>query len=111
MISREQFEALVRAEAERRWPMPDDEPDFTSLDRQTAYIAARMEHEWPLAEAGNAMLSLLSMRLPVDGLECSDCRYDFGKGHNAGCDVPRIEKAVAAWNELLSPYTTKPIER
>jgi hypothetical protein len=51
MISREQFEALVRAEAERRWPMPDDEPDFTSLDRQTAYIAARMEHEWPLVEA------------------------------------------------------------
>ena len=87
MISREQFEALVRAEAERRWPMPDDEPDFTSLDRQTAYIAARMEHEWPLVAALYAI-----MEAHGPGTLCSERIY---------------EGAVMA----LSPYTTKPIER
>ena len=83
MISREQFEALVRAEAERRWPMPDDEPDFTSLDRQTAYIAARMEHEWPL------VAKMLDLR------------------HGIFATVEDVNGLI---DEALSPYTTKSIE-
>jgi hypothetical protein len=47
MITREQFEAHVRAEAEKRYDMRWNE--YRHL--QNAYIATRMEHEWPLVEA------------------------------------------------------------
>ena len=78
MITREQFEAHVRAEAEKRYDMRWNE--YRHL--QNAYIAARMEHEWPLVEA-------------LHGL----------------CYGPMsMEAAADIAMDILSPYTTKPIE-
>ena len=79
MITREQFEAHVRAEAEKRYDMRWNE--YRHL--QNAYIAARMEHEWPLVEA-------------LQGIR-----------EGASLSVMLLRHAA---NEALSPYTTKPIE-
>ena len=95
MISREQFEALVRAAAAAKYPLAHHDPangpiDFSVNDRQRnlreAYIAARMEHEWPLVEALQGLVDDVSYVDP--GV------YEL--------DLARI---------ALSPYTTKPIER
>jgi hypothetical protein len=78
MITRDQFEVHVRAEAEKRYDMRWNE--YRHL--QNAYIAARMEHEWPLVEA-------------LYGL----------------CYGPMsMEDAADVAMDVLSPYTTKPIE-
>lgn len=57
MITREQFEAHVRAEAEAIYtPLMEgatiyDNAHDANEPSRLAYIAARMEHEWPLVEA------------------------------------------------------------
>lgn len=58
MITKEQFKAHVRAEAQERYPKPSAIMlDGTEVNHwRTAYIAARMEHEWPLASALYAIM-------------------------------------------------------
>ena len=87
MITREQFEAHVRAEAAKGFPLITvTEIDARQIDRRSIYIAARMEYEWPLVEA---LYAIMDAHGP--GTLCSDCINDG---------------AIAA----LSPYTTKPID-
>lgn len=65
MINKAQFEALVRAAAAAKYPLAHHDPangpiDFSVNDRQRnlreAYIAARMENEWPLVQQCRAVL-------------------------------------------------------
>ena len=72
MISKEHFEAHVRAEAQQKYPhlnIAADRlkrpgtaaiSDAVALDRRDTYIAARMEHEWPLVEALQKLIALPS---------------------------------------------------
>lgn len=87
MISKEQFEAHVRAEAERKHPdawIVADQSIIDHSDYRRTYITTRMEHEWPLVEALQGVLSL--------------------------ADVDADERSWMCRN-ALSPYTTKPTER
>ena len=94
MITREQFEALVRAEADVKYPNRPEMPlTHRTLDdgKRFTYIAARMEHEWPLVEWLDELTrqcSTLSARAAaeISPLTLQQCR------------------------SALSPYTTKPIE-
>ena len=86
-MTKEQFKAHVRAAAEAKYA------EFNYRDMgpriragREAYIAARMEHEWPLVEA-------------LQGLVDSVSYVDPG--------VYELDLAKAA----LSPYAAKPIER
>ena len=81
MISREQFEALVRAEAEAR------HPHYFPTSNREAYIAARMEHEWPLVEAAQALVD----------------RWDTPLWK----DVPHTGAFIGRLRKALSPYTTR----
>ena len=91
-MTREQFEALVRAEAEKEYPdrvLDNGVYRATELqfhNEHHTYIATRMEHEWPLVEA-------------LQGLVDSVSYVDPG--------VYELDLAKAA----LSPYAAKPIER
>lgn len=98
MITRDQFEAHVRAEAEREYPDDDGCPTgpYTAPSKRTiweraTYIAARMEYEWPLLEMlEDAKGHVYSSAMLSKGYSRADRLYK------------RIEAA-------LSPYTTKPI--
>ena len=103
MISREQFEALVRAEAEKAVPVVRlKHPTLThhsfdlSEGARKLYIAARMEHEWSL------VAELLRAKERFDYLTLGGVGMTNGVSPDAG------SKDIAA---TLSPYTTKPIER
>ena len=78
MISREQFEALVRAEAVAKYP------HYFPTSNREAYIAARMEHEWPVVAALYAIMEA------------------HGPGNFAS------ERIYEGGVNALSPYTTKP---
>jgi hypothetical protein len=96
MITREQFEALVRAEAAKEFPLITvTEIDARQIDRRSIYIAARMEHEWPL------VAELLRAKERFDYLTLGGVGMTNGVSPEAG------SKDIAA---ALSPYTTKPIE-
>lgn len=93
MIDKAAFEAHVRAEAikkyadERGWFIGDNAQECVG------YIAARMEHEWPLLEMlDDAKGHVYSSAILSKGYSRADRLYK------------RIEAA-------LSPCTTKPIER
>jgi len=51
-----------------------------------------------LVDAGNTMKQWLGLTLQMDGESCPDCRYDWGKGHNAGCYQLRHLEAIEAWD-------------
>ena len=99
MMTREQFEAHVRAEAERKYPIKETgRPPFpneigywvtydANRHRRSTYIAARMEHEWPVVAA---LYAIMAAHGP--GTLASEYIY---------------EDAVIA----LSPYTTKPTDQ
>jgi len=78
MITRDQFEAHVRVEAERKHELSPE---------RTTYIAARMEHEWPLVEAAQAVVD----------------RWDTPLWK----DVPRTGEFIGRLRDAISPYTTK----
>ena len=86
MITRDQFEAHVRVEAERKHELSPE---------RTTYIAARMEHEWPL------VAELLRAKERFDYLTLGGVGMTNGVSPEAG------SKDIEA---TLSPYTTKPIE-
>ena len=101
MITRDQFEALVRAEAEKAHPLASavgsmlssraihrlEEFDDKAELRREAYIASRMEHEWPLVEAAQAVVD----------------RWDTPLWK----DVPHTGEFIGKLRKALSPYTTK----
>lgn len=92
MISREQFEALVRAEADVKYA----ECNYRDMGVRIraghkSYIAARMEHEWPLVAA---LSEALKMHLRDNPEEIHD---------------PSL--FAIETQSLLDRYTTKPIER
>ena len=95
MITREQFEAHVRAEAKRKYPQPFYQQHEAPYQLREAYIAARMEHEWPLVEALGRIGQEDHCASRVDG--CWDAATEW---------QTRRDMARSA----LSPYTTKPIE-
>ena len=78
MITRDQFEAHVRVEAERKHELSPE---------RTTYIASRMEHEWPLVEAAQAVVD----------------RWDTPLWK----DVPHTGEFIGKLREALSPYTAK----
>lgn len=93
MITREQFEAHVRAEAERRFPYKENRPHGQGVRRQRiAYIERAMEHELRLLNAGNAMAKFI--------------RDKFDEA-----EIMAEAKVVSDWTAATSTYTTKPIER
>lgn len=108
MITRDQFEAHVRAEADERYPTQEAEREadrdlFATLNneqkmRQAAYIAARMEHEWPLVEALQDTLH----DLDTCDWTCERCGEDYR--------MPDTDIHLRV-TDALSPYTTKPTER
>ena len=81
MITRDQFEAHVRVEAEVK------HPHYFPTSNREAYIAARMEHEWPLVEAAQAVVD----------------RWDTPLWK----DVPRTGEFIGRLRDAISPYTTK----
>ena len=94
MITREQFEAHVRVEAEKAVPvvrLKHPTLKHYSFDlsegARKLYIAARMEHEWPLVEAAQAVVD----------------RWDSPLWK----DVPHTGEFIGKLREALSPYTTK----
>ena len=97
MITRDQFEVHVRAEAKEKYPTQEAEREvdrtlFAMLNneqkmRQGAYIAARMEHEWPLVEAAQALVD----------------RWDTPLWK----DVPHTGEFIGKPREALYPYTTR----
>lgn len=101
-ITKEQFEALVRADAQREFPLVNHEGpiDFSINDRQRdhrgTYIAARMEHEWPL------------VAVIRQAYEAIDSLNDSGFG-----PLTSIEgvQAMSACIDALSTYTTKPTDQ
>jgi len=101
MITRDQFEAHVRAEAERKHPddpqgkYPEHGSSYVSYESEReAYIAARMEHEWPLVEA-----LVLAHDLAENEL------VDYAKyGLSSHDDIERRYRAA------LSHYTTKAVK-
>lgn len=102
-MTREQFEALVRAGAIREYPEEVRSNGFASYTHRhgpecAAYIAARMEHEWPLVEALQDILGDLDRC----DWTCERCREDY---RMQDTDIHMRS------TEALSPYTTKPIER
>lgn len=95
-MTRDQFEAHVRAEAQVKYPvLRTSKHDITSgeygikMIEREAYIAARMEHEWPLVDELSRMV-----------------RY-----YEPGETRPEAVAKIVAAKSALSPYTTKPIER
>jgi hypothetical protein len=110
MITREQFEAHVRAEADERYPTQEAEREadrtlFAMLNneqrmRAGGYIAARMEHEWPLVEA---LGKLQRMGLRTSMVSA----HGFYKEHNLKQTADSVKnELIPAWDELISPYTT-----
>ena len=98
MITREQFEAHVRAEAEKAVPvvrLKHPTLKHYSFDlsegARKLYIAARMEHEWPLVE----WLDELTR-------QCSTLSAQ------AAAEISPL--TLQQCRSALSPYTTKPIE-
>ena len=94
MITREQFEAHVMAEAAKKLALNVDpvtlpEYEFNRIQRirRQDYIAARMEHEWPLVEAAQAVVD----------------RWDTPLWK----DVPHTGEFIGKLREALSPYTAK----
>lgn len=98
MITRDQFEAHVRAEAMIKYPLlvaegVADESmaagaiAFARVSERRAYIAARMEHEWPLVEAAQAVV----------------LRWDSPLWK----DAPHTGEFIGRLRDALSPYTTK----
>ena len=62
-MTREQFEAHVRAEALKKHPdawIVTDQSIIDRSDYRRTYIAARMEHEWPPVEALQKLIALPS---------------------------------------------------
>ena len=118
MISKEQFEAHVRAEAQQKYPhlnIAADRlkrpgtaaiSDAVALDRRDTYIAARMEHEWPLVEALQRYKPLTSnchKRIEADGElnHGPTCRSTV---HNER--TPRDKWCrVCNATDILAPYT------
>jgi len=86
MITRDQFEAHVRVEAERKHELSPE---------RTTYIAARMEHEWPLVEALDQCRAVLNLHTSIVTRRPTEREY---------------EDALGVAYDALSPYTTKPIE-
>lgn len=98
MITRDQFEALVRAEAKRLFDTSSEYIDWHQKQRcERIYIAARMEHEWPLVEA----LQEIVEDLDNCDWTCARCGEDYR--------MPDTDIYLRA-TEALSPYTTKPTE-
>ena len=94
MITREQFEAHVRVEAEKAVPvvrLKHPTLKHYSFDlsegARKLYIAARMEHEWPLVEAAQAVVD----------------RWDSPLWK----DMPHTREFIGRLRDALSPYTTK----
>ncbi len=102
-MTKEQFEAHVRAAAERKHPFLNIESDALKsrgiaaisdaipLVQRESYIAARMEHEWPLVEA---LQEVLQFNQTAGVLNPSMTMY----------------ATEGTTSKALSPYTTKPIE-
>ena len=90
MITRDQFEARVMAEAAQKHPHRKTVTgiwDRTVNEVREAYIAARMEHEWPLVEAAQALVD----------------RWDTPLWK----DVPHTGEFIGKLREALYPYTTR----
>lgn len=105
MITREQFEARVRAEAEKKYLYLD----WVSKERQMAYIAARMKHEWPLVQAlqrYDPEHSNCLKRIDADGR--------LNHGPTCMSMVPNERTPRDKWcrvcnaDYILSKYTNKP---
>lgn len=78
MMTKEQFKAIVREEAEMRYPV------LYFRHAHVTYIAARMEHEWPLVELTAKLL-------------------EYWQAGNFSQHPWQMEL-----QDILSPYTTKP---
>lgn len=97
-MSKEQFEAHVRAEATKKHVLTADLSGIEyakMMGRREAYIAARMDHEWKL------------VAVIQQAYEAIDSLNDGGFGPLTSVEGVR---AMSACIEALSPYTTKPIE-
>ncbi len=123
MMTKEQFEAHVRAEADRAVPVvrlkhPTLKHHSFDLSEgaRKLYIAARMEHEWPLVEALQASARSVSdlhnfirnyfPQSEVEKLSPRDFNIVFGSdGH-----MQRAGDAVDKVRAAISPYTTKPAQ-
>lgn len=57
-----------------------------------------------LFDAGNTMRQWLGLTLQMDGESCPDCKYDWGKGHNAGCYQQRHLEAIEAWDAATQGF-------
>lgn len=112
MIDKATFEALVRAEAENAVPVvrlkhPTLKHHSFDLSEgaRKLYIATRMEHEWKLVEA-LGKLQRMGLRTSIVSA------HVFYKKHNLKQTADSVKnELIPAWAELLSPYTTKGIER
>ncbi len=117
-MTKEQFEAHVRAEAEKRYPAPSmlDYGEVRlwkfdhgiSIARLQSYIATRMEHEWKLVEL---LWRFVDITKPNNGAWCDT--FDRFPVHLKldAAEYDRLHDAHIDATAALSPYTTKPIEQ
>lgn len=106
-MTKEQFEAHVRAEAikkyadERGWFIGDKAQECVG------YIAARMEHEWKLVEL---LWRFVDITKPNNGAWCDT--FDRFPVHLKldAAEYDRLHDAHIDATAALSPYTTKQIE-
>ena len=111
-MTKEQFEAHVRAEAMREHP--DETPgvicigDIHAASKRSAYIAARMEHDWPLVEL---LWRFVEITKPHNGAWCNTIdRLPIRLKFDAR-EYDRLHDAHVEATTALSPYTTKQIEQ
>ena len=107
-MTKEQFEAHVRAEAAKKLPLITvTEIDARQIDRGSRYIAARMEHEWPLVEL---LWRFVEITKPHNGAWCNTIdRLPIRLKFDAR-EYDRLHDAHVEATTALSPYTTKQIE-
>ena len=109
-MTREQFEAHVRAEATKKHVLTADLSGIEyakMMGRREAYIAARMEHEWKLVEL---LWRFVDITKPNNGAWCDT--FDRFPVHLKldAAEYDRLHDAHIDATAALSPYTTKPIE-
>ena len=79
-------------------------PAYEVRDHYEAARAKDGELIQRLVDAGNTMKQWLGLTLQMDGESCPDCRYDWGKGHSAGCYQLRHLEAIEAWDAAAQGF-------
>jgi len=55
-----------------------------------------------LIEAADAMKRIASLELQIEDEPCPDCRFDYGKGHTAGCLNTMLREHIEAFDAAKS---------